>query len=442
MTAGPSPVPSGDDVRSTSRRFRGPVFLRDLPREVVVLTAVAFAVAVGFGVVAPAIPLFARQFGVGETAAAAVVSAFAFMRLVSALSGGQLVDRLGERVVLATGIAVVAVSSALAGLAQSFVQLLLLRAAGGVGSAMFTVAAVSLVLRVAPPHQRARANGAFQAGFLVGGVTGPAFGGALAEWSLRAPFFVYAATLAVAGTIGMVLLAHRRLPGSSARPPTPQVDPARLGEAFRSDAYRAALAANLAVGWVVFGVRMALVPLYVVERLGAGAVWIGVGLLVSAVAQGVLLPRAGRYADSRGRRPALVVGTVVLATAMAVLVVADTLATYLVSMLLLGAGAAFSGTSSAAVVGDVVRGRGGTVVAAYQMASDLGVVAGPLVAGALAERVSYTAAFAVSALVCASAVAAAALMRETRPPEDPEDREDAEDPEGPEDLVDPDARRG
>ena len=44
-----------------------------MPREVAVLTAVAFAVAVGFGIVFPAIPLFAKEFGVSNTAAAAVV---------------------------------------------------------------------------------------------------------------------------------------------------------------------------------------------------------------------------------------------------------------------------------------------------------------------------------------------------------------------------------
>ena len=54
-----------------------------LPREVYVLTAVAFAVAVGFGVVAPAIPVFAKAFDVSNTAAGAVVSAFALMRFVS-----------------------------------------------------------------------------------------------------------------------------------------------------------------------------------------------------------------------------------------------------------------------------------------------------------------------------------------------------------------------
>ena len=58
----------------------GPV--RRLPREVPILTAVSFTVALGYGIVAPAIPAFARQFGVSTVAAASVISAFALMRLV------------------------------------------------------------------------------------------------------------------------------------------------------------------------------------------------------------------------------------------------------------------------------------------------------------------------------------------------------------------------
>src|SRR4051794_41971878 len=98
-------------------------------------------VALGFGLVAPALPLFAREFGVGRAAAGAVVSAFALMRLVMAPFVGRLVNAVGERVLLAAGIGVVAVSSALAGLAQSYWQLLGLRGAGGGGSIMFRVSA-------------------------------------------------------------------------------------------------------------------------------------------------------------------------------------------------------------------------------------------------------------------------------------------------------------
>ena len=146
---------------------------RDLPPEVRALTGVAFMVALGFGLVAPALPLFAREFGVGKAAAGAVVSAFALMRLVMAPFVGRLVNAFGERVLLAAGIGVVAVSSALAGLAQSYWQLLVLRGAGGIGSIMFSVSAASLLVRVTPSHLRGRAQGVWAGSFLIGLVARP-----------------------------------------------------------------------------------------------------------------------------------------------------------------------------------------------------------------------------------------------------------------------------
>jgi len=98
----------GSWIRST------PLFV-GLPTEVVILSSVAFCVALGFGIVGPAIPIFADEFGVSAFWASAVVSVFAAMRLVGALPAGWLVDRTGERITLATGLTIVAVSSAFAG---------------------------------------------------------------------------------------------------------------------------------------------------------------------------------------------------------------------------------------------------------------------------------------------------------------------------------------
>jgi MFS family permease len=392
-----------------------------LPREVAVLSAVAFSVAVGFGVVAPAIPVFAREFGVGRTAAGAVISAFAFMRLVSALASGRLVDRVGERVVLASGIAIVAVSSALAGLAQSYTQLVLLRGVGGIGSAMFTVSAVSLLLRVVSADQRGRATGMWQAGFLLGGIAGPALGGVLTEISVRAPFFVYAGTLAVAGSIGMLFLTHTPLHDKEVAAST-ALQRTTLREALRVSGYRAALVTNLGNGWALFGVRSSLVPLFVTERLGTSPTWIGVGFFVSAAAQGALLLPAGRLADTVGRRPAMIAGSAVATASLVVLTLFESLPLYVLAMALFGAGAAFLSVGPSATVGDVVVGRGGTVVAAFQMSSDVGAVAGPLVAGYLADGYSFGAAFGVTAAVVAAGLVASLLSRETRhrPQADPE----------------------
>lgn len=381
-----------------------------LPREVLVLGGVAFAVALGFGFVAPAIPVFARHFGVGRTAAGGVISVFAGMRLVCAFGAGRLVERLGERLVLATGIAVVAVSSALAGLATSYPQLLVLRGIGGAGSAMFSVSAATLLLRSVGADQRGRASGLFQGGFLLGGIAGPALGGFVTGVSIRLPFFLYAGTLAAAGTIGLLLLPR----AAGARDAATETATISVREALRSRAYRAALAAQLADSWSVLGVRSALVPLFVVEGLHASPVWIGVGFVVVAALNAVVLLPAGRLADSAGRRPVLAGGCFIGALSLGVLALPLGLPGYLASMALLGLGSGMLDVAPAAVVGDVLQGRGGTVVAAYQMAGDVGAVSGPLAAGRLADTAGFGAAFGLTAVVMAGAGALALAAPETR----------------------------
>src|SRR6516164_2536017 len=216
------PQPSGPAGRMpfVFRSPRGP--FRGLPREVPILTAISFTVALGFGIVAPDIPAFARHFGVSTAAAASVVSAFALMRIVGALPAGRLADRFGQATVMATGIAIVAVSSIVAGFSGSFTELIILRGAGGLGSAMFGVSAQTLLLVSVPTEQRGRASGLYAGGFLVGGISGPAVGGLIAAWSMRAPFIIYGVLLVIPAVIAISVLrdgSRRRTapPPSAAR---------------------------------------------------------------------------------------------------------------------------------------------------------------------------------------------------------------------------------
>jgi DHA1 family multidrug resistance protein-like MFS transporter len=66
-----------------------------------------------------------------------------------------------------------------------------------------------------------------------------------------------------------------------------------------------------------------------------------------------------------------------------------------------------------AVMGDVVAGKGGTVVAVFQMAGDLGAVLGPVVTGWVADAAGYSPAFAVCAAVCVLPVFAVLAAPET-----------------------------
>ena len=390
-----------------------------LPADVYAMCGVAFCVALGFGVVAPAIPLFASEFGVNATAAGAVVSAFALMRLLSGLGAGRLTDWLGERSSLTLGLAVVAVSSLLAGLSQSYTQLIVLRGIGGVGSAVFGVAAVSIVLHVATQRNRGQAMSIYRSGFLLGGIVGPAAGGAALGISLRAPFFLYAGTLALSAAVALVFLSRPSgtAPdvdppvegvdlGTTAAPsvegPTATADPG-LRELVRTVEYQVALVTNLAVGLAVFGLRSAVVPLLFVHELHTSDSFVAWAFLASALVQTALMFPAGKWSDTAGRRPALLTGAFVSAAGMAMLAVGGSVWLAMLAMAVFGAGGAFLGSVPAALVGDVAGRRSGTVVAVFNMASDAGAVVGPVLAGFLVDHGSFGAAFGLGAAVVALA---------------------------------------
>ncbi|HWU59508.1 MAG TPA: MFS transporter [Microbacteriaceae bacterium] len=377
-----------------------------LGRDVIVLGVVAFFVMVGFGVVVPVLPVFVRSFGVGYLEIGAVVSAFALMRLVSSPFCGWLINKGGERTVLAIGIGIVAVSSALVGVAQNYPQVLILRGAGGIGSAMFSVSAMTLLLGTTAPAVRGRAVGFYQGGFLIGGMAGPALGGVLSLVSLRAPFFFYAGTLAVAGLIGLFLLK----PSDGNAKEQSVAKPFR--EVLRDRRYRAACLANFAQGWAALGVRSALVPVLIVEALHETPAWTGIAFAIAAVAQTLALGPAGTFVDKVGRKPAIVGAFFVGALALFGMALAPSLWMLIVLLCVYGAAAAFMATAPAASVGDAAGARSGTPVAVFSMFSDFGAIIGPLVAGWMVDVWSFPAAFGLAA--CLMVVAAAYALRMPR----------------------------
>ncbi|MDR1833504.1 MAG: MFS transporter, partial [Propionibacteriaceae bacterium] len=225
-----------------------------MPRNVWVLSSISLAVAIGYGVVAPVLPMFAKEFGANEFAAGAVISAFALMRFVSAPLVGRLDDRFGHRHVLMAGLAIVGISSALAGMAGSYLELIVLRGIGGLGSAMFSVAGMTVLLASVDAEHRGRATGLYQGGFLVGAMAGPAIGGFFATISIRAPFFFYAGTLAVAVLCAIGL---RKVAVAAAADSATEARP--LPEVAHDPRFQAACLAHLASGWNSNGTRTTLV---------------------------------------------------------------------------------------------------------------------------------------------------------------------------------------
>jgi MFS family permease len=381
-----------------------------LPREVWVLITANVVVALGYGVVSPVLPQYARNFGVSISAATFVITAFSLMRLIFAPASGLFVQKIGERRVYVSGLLIVAVSTGACAFAQTYWQLLLFRSLGGFGSAMFTVSSLGLMIRISPPDARGRVAGLFSGAFLVGSVGGPVLGSLTAGLGLAAPFAIYGVALLLAAAVVFVNLRHSPL----VAPVEEAEEPVTLRIALRNRAFRSALFSNFAMGWSVFGLRIALVPLFVTEVLHRGPRVAGLALATFAVGNVAAVIPSGHLSDRVGRRTLLIVGLSVSGVATIAVGLASSLTLFLAGALVAGAGM-FTSPQQAAVA-DIIgsKARGGTAVATYQMMADFGAIVGSLAVGEIAQHLTFGAAFVISGGILLVAAVGWVLAPETR----------------------------
>ncbi len=386
---------------------------QQLPREVWLLVFANVVVALGYGVVAPVLPHYARHFGVSISAATFVITAFAMMRLIGATPAGLLVQRLGERRVYISGLLIVALSTGACAFAQTYWQLLLFRSLGGLGSAMFTVSSLGLMIRISPPDARGRVAGLFSSGFLFGSVAGPILGSLTAGFGLSAPFVIYGVALLVAAAV--VFISLRK---SEVVAPAQTTEPAvSVRTVLRHRAYRAALLSNFSMGWASFGLRIALVPLFVVEVLGRSAGAAGLALAAFAIGNISVVIPSGYLSDRIGRRKLLIVGLAVSAASTVLVGFTTSLVLFLAAAYVAGAATGIFVAPQQAAVADVVgnTSRGGTAVATFQMMADVGSIVGSLLLGLIAQHASFGWAFLVSGVILAVASLGWTFAPETRP---------------------------
>ena len=122
----------------------------------------------------------------------------------------------------------------------------------------------------------------------------------------------------------------------------------------------------------------------------------------------------GPISDRFGRRPVIVSGCFTSASGLILLALLPGLGGYFAALAVLGLGSGLLDVGPAAMLGDILKDQSGTVVATYQMAGDIGAVAGPVTAGYLVDAASYGAAFTVAAGVLGLAAVLGLFAPETR----------------------------
>src|SRR3984957_11823224 len=197
---------------------------------VFIIFLTVFIDLIGFGIVIPLLPIYAKNFQAAGWEIGALMSAFSLMQFIFAPFLGRLSDRIGRRPVLLTSTAGAAISYAVfaygSGVAGSTGLLLFFvsRAFAGLCGANIGVAQ-AYIADITPPAERSKKMGLIGMAFGLGFVFGPFLGGFARQYFGPAgPGWVAASLCAANFILALIILPESRKPGSAQAAPRPHLD--------------------------------------------------------------------------------------------------------------------------------------------------------------------------------------------------------------------------
>jgi MFS family permease len=373
------------------------------PRATRILVWMCVLIAVhqlGFGAIVPVIALYARSFGVPQSAIGVAIAVYGLARFLVAMPVGKLTDVLGRRAALALGGLVTAAGNLACAAAPNFATFVAARFVAGIGAALVLIAGQIVLADITTPARRGRVMAIYQGVFLFAVGVGPYPGGLLAErFGLATPFVVYALAGALASGVAWLSIPDTRAAGVSA------ADAAAAPPFSAQIRLLTAHAGFMLVSLVGFmnafvrtGALFNVVPVLARDRLLLGADRIGFGLALSSVVGLALAYPAGVLVDRYGRRTVIVPATAAAGLSMLVFLAAPSYAWFLTACVVWSVAVGVSGAAPAAYAADVApAGMNAAAMSTYRMLSDLGYVVGPVALGVVADLAGGDAALATSA---------------------------------------------
>ena len=376
----------------------------------VVLFLTVFIDLMGFGIMIPLLPIYAKQMNATPFAAGALIAVYSLMQLVFAPAWGRISDDIGRRPVLLMCLAGSAMSYLLLAGAWRLEVLFFARLLAGVAGASIPVAQ-AYIADVTGPAERARGMGLIGAAFGLGMVIGPALGGGLSLLGPRVPEG-FAAGLCLANVLVAAYRLPESLPGSVGRP-APFRHPLSLAS-LRDAAARPGAAALLAVFFLVtlgFAVLEGTFSLAAADRYGYSQaqvdwLWVYMGL-VAVVVQGWLV---GRLARRLPERALIVLGSAALGLGFLGIPFAGSAIGLLTALALVVGGQGLASPSLSSLISKTVEESVyGEALGVSQSLSAGARVLGPAGGGLIFSRFDASAAY-LAAAACAAGALGLSLL--------------------------------
>jgi DHA2 family multidrug resistance protein len=329
----------------------------------VVIALSAFMVILDTTIVNVALPRIIQVFQTNVSTGQLVLAGYMLALAVVVPASGYLSDRFGAKRTYLMTIVLFTLGSALCGLAPSIEGLIVFRVIQGLGGGMLMPLGMSLLFQVAPPAQRGTMMGVFGLPLLIAPMVGPTLGGYLVEYVDWRPIFTMNIPDGIAATIagllilretptregtrfdwaGFILsatsfstamLALEQAPHDGWDAPhvmllllvaavtfpcwiiveLSQEQPLLDLTILRHRTYAVAMMVNFVATTAMFS-SMFLLPLFLQNVRGLGAMEAGLLLLPQAIAAAIMMQISGRLLDRFGPKLVVTPGLLILAFA-------------------------------------------------------------------------------------------------------------------------------
>ncbi|MBU6455020.1 MAG: MFS transporter [Cyanobacteria bacterium REEB67] len=360
---------------------------------------------VGFGIILPLLPLYAKQFGADGLTVGMLLTSYSLMQFFFAPMWGRLSDKIGRRPVLMISLATSAVGYTIWGFSNTLAMLFVSRLVAGFGNANLAVAQ-AYIADVTPEEYRSRGMGMIGAAFGLGFVLGPAIAGTAIVCGVQPHVLGF---IAAGFSIIDLIFTAIFLP----EPPNRQdnaLTPFSLGAGFyfrtlANKKFGLSLLIMFISTFAFANMETTLVLLtnkfYNFSLLQNSCLFTGLGLIMALI-QGGLIRRIGKkYPDA----VLVTAGTALLTVGLLLIPATHYLPVLGVGLILLATGSGINNPSNSSLLSKLCpREETGGVMGIGQSMATLGRILGPVAGGYLFDAMGagcpYWVAAACTLLAC------------------------------------------
>lgn len=367
-----------------------------------------FIALLGIGIIIPVMPVFATELGANGLALGMIIAAFSVSRGLLQPVVGNLSDRLGRKGFLVTGLFIYGVVGLLIPQAGSIINLLLIRAFQGVGSAMIVPIGMAYMSVLAPPGQEGRYQSYLNIAIFCGIGCGPVIGGIVSDLlGFESVFYVMAAL-----SFGAFTLVLKNMPAQQAQVKASATGLLKSLQMMMQSRLTLGILLARLVTMVIMVPSMAFLPLLMTQTIGASGLQIGFVIACRTLVNAVLQVPAGKVADKYNKLFLLVTGCICLSGVIMLIPFMKTFVMFLLIYCLLGLGEAIIWPVLGAYASIEGRKRygHGTMMGVFSLAMSGGIMAGAMLSGLSMDVWGIEFAYFVTAATVLIGTSVAALL--------------------------------